>query len=298
MDSALQLALPFLDLFSATPFVEHSAAGSAATSSGFSAQPPVRLPRLSNPPPLDLQQSGVRPVRVAIGQAQQLIPYQLKRVKRRTIGFMIDDRGLTVSAPKWVSFSEIDAAVTEKSLWISRKLVEWRKHQERRSANQIQWIDGGSLQYLGRAITMRVTSGITGCHLQDSGELLVGLAKNADASRLRDIVQAFLQMQAKRIFNERLERLAMLTGKAPNSWKLSSARTRWGSCTSDGSIRLNWRLIHFPMDVIDYVVTHELAHLSEMNHSPRFWNKVAQAMPDYESARQVLSQYPDDFGLA
>ena len=277
MDAALQLILPFFDLFSAVP------------SQKAQADPIVSVGNL---------EGALRPTRVAVGQAQQLIPYQLKRVKRRTIGFMIDDRGLTVSAPKWISLGEIDAAVIEKSPWISRKLVQWRQHQERRSANQIQWIDGGTLQFLGRTITMRITYGITGCHLQDSDELLVGLAKNADASRLRDIVQAFLQTQAKRLFNDRLERLAMLTGKAPNSWKLSSARTRWGSCTAQGSIRLNWRLIHFPMDVIDYVITHELAHLSEMNRGQRFWDKVAQVMPDYESAKQVLSQYPDDFGLA
>ena len=275
--------LPLFDLLSATPTAR-----------------PQGKPVAPNPS--DATTNHIKPInpaaRVAIGQDQQLIPYQLKRAKRRTIGFIVDDRGLTVSAPKWVSLGEIDAAVVEKSSWISRKLVEWRKHQERRSTNQIQWVDGGALQYLGRSITMRVTHGITGCHLQESGELLIGLAANADASRLRDIVQAFLQTQAKRIFSERLERLAMLTGKAPKSWKLSSARTRWGSCTSDGSIRLNWRLVHFPMDVIDYVITHELAHLSEMNHGQRFWDKVAQVMPDYDDARRVLAEYPDDFGLA
>ena len=69
---------------------------------------------------------------------------------------------------------------------------------------------------------------------------------------------------------------------------LSSASTRWGSASADGSIRLNWRLVHFGLPVIDYVVTHELAHLREMNHSAAFWDVVRQALPDFEAARGAL----------
>jgi predicted metal-dependent hydrolase len=69
---------------------------------------------------------------------------------------------------------------------------------------------------------------------------------------------------------------------------LSSAATRWGSASADGRIRLNWRLVHFATPVIDYVVTHELAHLREMNHSPAFWAVVRTALPGYEQARGAL----------
>ena len=71
---------------------------------------------------------------------------------------------------------------------------------------------------------------------------------------------------------------------------LSSAQTRWGSANADGSIRLNWRLIHFAMPSIDYVVAHELAHLREMNHSPRFWDVVRSVLPDYEQQRSQLKE--------
>ena len=69
---------------------------------------------------------------------------------------------------------------------------------------------------------------------------------------------------------------------------LSSAATRWGSASADGSIRLNWRLVHFALPIIDYVVAHELAHLREMNHSPRFWDVVRSVVPDYEHSRLAL----------
>jgi predicted metal-dependent hydrolase len=70
--------------------------------------------------------------------------------------------------------------------------------------------------------------------------------------------------------------------------KLSSASTRWGTATADGTIRLNWRLIHFALPVIDYVAAHEVAHLREMNHSPAFWATVASIYPDYADAKARL----------
>ena len=72
------------------------------------------------------------------------------------------------------------------------------------------------------------------------------------------------------------------------SLRLSSAQTRWGSASADGSIRLNWRLIHFAPAIIDYVVAHELAHLREMNHSPAFWETVRSVLPDFERSREAL----------
>jgi predicted metal-dependent hydrolase len=74
----------------------------------------------------------------------------------------------------------------------------------------------------------------------------------------------------------------------PKRLSLSSASTRWGSASADGSVRLNWRLVHFALPVIDYVVTHELAHLREMNHSAAFWDVVRSVLPDYEAARHSL----------
>ena len=73
-----------------------------------------------------------------------------------------------------------------------------------------------------------------------------------------------------------------------SGWGLSGAKGRWGSCSSDRRIRLNWRLIHLDTALIDYVIAHELAHLDEMNHSARFWKRVGEIYPDYESARRVL----------
>jgi predicted metal-dependent hydrolase len=94
--------------------------------------------------------------------------------------------------------------------------------------------------------------------------------------------------QAKRLFTERLEHYAPLLGVQWRKLTLSSASTLWGTARSDGSIRLNWRLVHFRLPVIDYVVAHELSHLRVMDHSPRFWDTVRTVVPNYPELRAHL----------
>ena len=118
--------------------------------------------------------------------------------------------------------------------------------------------------------------------------LHVGLPQSATPEQIRDVVQSWLQRQARRVFEERCKHFAQQLGVRYTKLSLSSAQTRWGSAGADGAIRLNWRLIHFAMAQIDYVVAHELAHLREMNHSPRFWDVVRSVMPDYERVRSTL----------
>jgi predicted metal-dependent hydrolase len=123
-----------------------------------------------------------------------------------------------------------------------------------------------------------------GCRLT----LHISLPQDASPERIRDAVQAWLMRQAKRIFEERLNLYAPQLKVQWTKLSLSSAGTRWGTAKSDGSIRLNWRLVHFRMSVIDYVVVHELSHLRVMDHSPRFWSTVESIMPDYAALRGQL----------
>jgi predicted metal-dependent hydrolase len=118
--------------------------------------------------------------------------------------------------------------------------------------------------------------------------LHVGLPQNADATQIRDAVQAWLMRQAKRLFTERLDHFAPQLRVQWRKLVLSNAGTRWGTAHSDGLIRLNWRLIHFTLPVIDYVVAHELSHLRVMDHSPRFWETVRTVVPDCEMLREQL----------
>jgi predicted metal-dependent hydrolase len=102
------------------------------------------------------------------------------------------------------------------------------------------------------------------------------------------LLEQALREKARAVFSERLALHAPRLGVAAPPLRLSSARTRWGSCSHHGGISLNWRLIFMPLTVIDYVVCHELAHLKEMNHSPRFWSVVEQLCPDWRRLRLEL----------
>jgi predicted metal-dependent hydrolase len=222
----------------------------------------------------------------------QPVDWALRRARRRTIGFVIDHRGLRVSAPRWVTLGEIERALVEKGDWILRKLAEWREHDSRRERLSPRWENGAPLRLLGRLLTMRIDPATDGVRLAGD-ELRVGLPAGAHPERMRDLVQSWLQQQAKERFAERIPVFAERLGHAPTRWSLSSARTRWGSCSADGSIRLNWRLVHFPPAIVDYVIAHELAHLREMNHGPRFWATVGTLFPEFEQARDWLRRIPN-----
>ena len=229
------------------------------------------------------------------------VAYEFRRGKRRTIGFSVGHDGLVVRAPNWVPLVEVDAALREKSAWILRKLGEARERQGRLASARIEWRDGAAIPFLGESVRLvldpRHGFGAVGAQLAGvAGEpgrtLQVGLPHSAEAPQIRDAVQAWLMRQAHGCFVERLAHFAPQLGVRWKKLSLSNAGTRWGSASADGSIRLNWRLIHFRLPVIDYVVAHELSHLRVMNHSPQFWDTVESVMPDYAELRGELKRQP------
>ncbi|MEO0316262.1 MAG: hypothetical protein RI928_2718 [Pseudomonadota bacterium] len=221
------------------------------------------------------------------------LDYRLLRSKRRTIGFLIDDEGLRVTAPRWVTVAEIELAITEKRAWIFKKMNEQRERSVRRLQPPMEWRDGARLPYLGAEIVVRIAdSANTGIRFDEqTRELHVSLPASATEQQLKDRVQGWLQAEAKRVFAERLEIYAAKLGVTFKGFALSSASTQWGSCTADGRIRLNWRLMHFALPNIDYVVAHELSHLREMNHGPQFWATVQSLLPEFETARKALRDH-------
>lgn len=237
---------------------------------------------------------------VTLGNAR--IAYEFTRGKRRTIGFLVGAEGLSVRAPRWVALRDVDAAVKEKGDWILRKLTETQQRHARLESARIEWQDGVAFPFLGQQVTVQLdphhafdgVGGVldAGTEPGDASVLRLALAKNASAPQIRDAAQAWLMRQARRIFIERLDHFAPRLGVTWNKLSLSNASTRWGSASADGAIRLHWRLVHFRMSVIDYVVAHELSHLRVMDHSPRFWDTVESVMPDYQQLRRQLKDEP------
>jgi len=262
------------------------------------------MPRAAQPPLPSVDVPGGTPATLSPGArwrtvrvGKDVIGFVLMRSKRRSIGFMIGDEGLRVTAPRWVNLTDIDAAVGEKAAWILSKLEVWRERRAQIALGDTRWEDGGEFPYLGKRLVLRLAAqratGLDGVPdaPEDGDALWLALPADASPVRVRDTVQAWLQAQARRLIGARLDEALARTGLKIAKWRLSSARSRWGSCTSTGNIMLSWRLMHFPIPVIDYVIAHELAHLREMNHSPKFWAQVSQLLPGFEPARDVLRQH-------
>ena len=281
MRNPLQLVLDFL---SPSPVV--------------AASPPTPKPR---PPQTHTTPSqGLAPLthpranREAVLEGMR-VSYLFQRVRRRSIGFVVGPDGLEVRAPKWVTLKEVELGLQERGEWVLRK---WAEVQERqKNIRQIEWADGASLDYLGSAIHLRLSPEVGRSELHDGGELKLALPLNAEATQIRDAVQAWLMREARELFEMRLNFFAPQMGVQWRKLSLSNAGSRWGSARIDGAIRLNWRLIHLKPEAIDYVVVHELSHLKVMNHSPSFWDAVGRVMPDYSTLRKELREHALDSEL-
>ena len=229
----------------------------------------------------------------ALGTAR--VAYLLVRSRRRTIGLEVSAQGLTVRAPTRASMLQIEGLLQDKARWVLSKLQERESWVQQ--VPRIDWAHGSSLPYLGGAMQLQLhPAAMRGGELlavaADRWVLHLPLAADATASSVRAAVVAWWLRHARTLFQQRLQRFAPLLAVQWRSLRLSNARTRWGSAKSDGSIMLNWRLLHYRLDVLDYVVIHELSHLRVMDHSPRFWSVVESACPDYARLRAELRQQP------
>lgn len=214
------------------------------------------------------------------------IPYRLKTSpRRRTVDMRIDESGLTVNAPTRISKKMLESMLLERADWIITKLGEWQSKQ----APKMLWQDGEPLLYLGNRIQLCLTPDARSRKPQlEAGRLLIALPEPENTPVVSRKVLQWYRREALEDFTRRTQLLTNRIGVEVPPITLSSARTRWGSCNSRGEIRLNWRLIQAPPHIIHYVVAHELAHLKEMNHSPKFWAIVGKLCPDYLAARHEL----------
>lgn len=233
--------------------------------------------------PLEFRRSAISQAHIVLGA--KLVVYTVKRGRRRPGSFSlaVDERGVRIGVPRHASERWIEGVLRQHDGWILGKLAEW---QERRPP-PVRWEEGARLMFLGAPLWLGFAPGRV--HPAREGErLLVGTRPSPDSTTAAQAVTAWLRDQALACFKERVAHYAPRMEVAAREVHLSAARTRWGSCHAAGKILLNWRLIQMPLRLLDYVVVHELAHLEEMNHSPRFWRKVAEIIPDYATRRKEM----------
>ncbi len=222
------------------------------------------------------------------------IEYALKRsLRRRSITFVIDEDGLRVGAPWHASQRRIESLLGRHARWISRKLGEWQA----RRPPPFAWRAGAALMALGEPLTLTLDPARSST-ARDGNLLCIAANETLDPGVLAAQVTAWLRSTAQGWFEQRAAHYAPKLGVTLPAIYLSNARSRWGSCHPGGRVRLSWRLIQMPPELIDYVVVHELAHLREANHSQRFWRWVAGVLPDYEIRRRALRRDSHRYLLA
>ncbi len=233
-------------------------------------------------------QSDEGPAR-RIRLAGQDIDYRLIRARRRSIGMQIGLSGLTVRASRWITIREIEAVLTERAAWIVRTVAEWESR--RRDVLPRVWRTGAPILYRGSELALALHPARTRMIAADLFHLTVLHPAPQDERQVAAYVGTWLKEEALRALLPRVEAFAAQIGPAVPPIKLSNGRTEWGSCNHKGEIRLNWRLVHLPPALADYVVAHEVAHLVELNHSKRFWAVVETLFPDHAEARRALGEW-------
>lgn len=223
------------------------------------------------------------------------VAYLLVRSSRRSIGLEVGNQGLTVRAPLRASMADIETVLRDKAHWVIAKLNQ--RASQVAHTHRIQWLHGSSLPYLGGQLQLHLDpaaarSGTLGALDSARWVLHLPLAPEASPCSVRAAVAAWWLRHARDLFVQRLQHFAPTLAVQWRSLRMSNAQTRWGSAKVDGSIMLNWRLLHYRLPVLDYVVIHELSHLRVMDHSPRFWDVVQSVCPDYATLRAELRRQP------
>lgn len=207
----------------------------------------------------------------------------VRRRGRRGVGLKVDETGLTVSAPATMPLARVEALVRESERWIVRKVAEWSA----RRVPAVAWVSGAALPYLGGSLELALASGPRARAMARDGVLHV-VTRDGSAPAVRRAVLAWYKAAAGAYLEPRALELAARARLSPPRVLLSSALARWGSCNSRREIRLAWRLIKAPRELIDYVICHELAHLRHMDHSPAFWAEVERQCPGHAGLRKRL----------
>lgn len=214
----------------------------------------------------------------------RVVQFRFRRTRRRTIAVSIDAAGLSVSAPHYAPWVDIEAFMREKSRWILAKLDEWTAAGP---PQRIHGVAGEQIPYWGTTLQLEVHAGAP--HVLCDGERLWVQVRNpGNRSRVRAELARWLKGDMLKRLAPRAAEFAARLNFPPPAVSVSHARTQWGVCMEDGRIRLSWRLVHLPPPLADYVVAHEVAHLVELNHSPRFWALLETLYPGYREARREL----------
>jgi len=215
-----------------------------------------------------------------------VIRYELLQTARASVELRVVPGGLRVFAPKALPLRQADQFVRDRAAWIAAaqsRLDAYRSREETR----FPMTDGMVVPVEGRQYALRLRQSPVRSARFEGGALILQ-APDLSPEAVRGQLREALVGRARERLAERLDHYVPLIGRAPGRVAVREQRTRWGSCSAQGNVNFNWKLIMAPPEALDYVVIHELCHLYEFNHSPKFWERVARYQPEYETWRAFL----------
>ena len=206
----------------------------------------------------------------------------LKTPRKKTCEISIKYDEILVKAPFSKSIQDIESLVIHKAEWIIKKIKE--NNGEKPDIKNPLYINGTTLPYLGKNIILKIVKDKDDFLEFSNNEFTIHVKKK----KIKTIYEEWLFDISSTIFNKFIEKYSILLNVRPKKILIKNLKSRWGSATFKGTINLNVNLIKAPLEVIEYVVLHEMGHLIEKNHSNRFWNIIKNHMYDYKDKRKWL----------
>ncbi len=222
------------------------------------------------------------------------IPYTIKWSERRkTVSIKVDAQGVYVTAPKETAIEKIKEVVHKKATWIRAQLFHFNEIIDEN--HHRSFLSGEKLPYLGRQYRLKVIKNET--VLQPTFKFQQGIfiamlpseiTEDQHREKLLPLYEHWLKEKGETFVRKRINRFTLKLQEEPTKIKIKDQQQRWGSCTANGQVLINWRILLAPVSIIDYVLAHELAHLKYMDHSQAFWDTLGMLIADYEERKEWL----------
>lgn len=217
------------------------------------------------------------------------INVNLTRKNRKTISIKISkDCVVYISVPLFVGNAEINRIIKEKEEWIAQSLRQMKNKIE----ENLDFKEG--IMYIGTRYTLNIhkVKHSTLKIIFDKSNFNIYipeiLTEEEEVINIKELLNKWYKVQSRRVFQERVNYYSSKIKISPNRIAIKDQKSRWGSCSSKGNINLNYRLIMAPIEIIDYVIVHELCHLVHLNHSKEFWALVEEISPNYLKCKEWL----------
>lgn len=230
------------------------------------------------------------------------IKYIVKRGSRKkTVAINVTSASqVIVLAPDHLSCNEIKTLVKKKARWILDKQENFRRLAM--LFPEKEFSSGEQILLLGRRYRLKILDQDYLSAPKLSGRrVFISVSRKLESNERKDIVKDILKkwyvVRATKVVKQRVARYGKLLDLFPKKVIIKDQKKRWGSCSSEGILRFNWRIAMAPISIVDYIVVHELCHLKIKNHSSDFWKLVTIVIPDYQKRRDWLKNYTGIFRL-